>query len=107
MAFSLGNIIMGLIGIAIGTAMVVKAYYLNHHVLYLEWAEIKWGGGGGTMFYRLAGVAICIFSIFVLVGWIDLAGAAFGGGGGLVENSQTEQNFRGVPAGTTRGRIAN
>ena len=96
---------MGLIGMAIGIYMVVKAYYLNHHLLFLEWAEKKWGPGGGTTAYRMIGLGICLFSIFVMVGWIDLFGMSLGQNSGAGTNN-SESGIRANPTGNTRGRIA-
>lgn len=71
---TLPNFVMGIIGIGIGILLIVKAYYLNHHILFLGWIESKWGSGTGTIAYRMIGLGMCIFSIFVMTGWIDIAG---------------------------------
>jgi len=101
MSFSFGNVFMGLIGVAIGIFLIVKAYYLNHHVYFLDWAERKWGQGSGTTFYRVAGMILCFFSLFVIAGWIDLFGSSFG-------QSQTRANqneTRSIRRGNTINRI--
>jgi hypothetical protein len=79
MNFSLPNIILGLIGIVGGFAITYYAYDLNHKVLFLSWAENKWGPGMGTTTYRLLGVGIAFFGFFVFIGIIDLFTLAFGG----------------------------
>ncbi len=104
LSISLPNILMGLIGLALGVFMVSKAYYLNHHILFLSWAEQKWGPGSGTTTYRLVGLFLCVFSVFVIVGWVDLFGSAFGvpasGGRSRQDNIQT------IPTNNTQNRIA-
>jgi len=77
MNFSLPNIILGLLALLLGVWVVYKAYDINHHILFAGWAERKWGPGSGTTFYRLLGLAISIFAIFVMLGIIDLFGSAF------------------------------
>jgi hypothetical protein len=103
MNLSIGNIIMGLIGLAIGIYLIVKAYYLNHHVMFLDWAEKKWGPGSGTTTYRLIGLGLCFFSLFVIVGWIDLFGAAYEGSS--QRNNTGSSQIQTVPSGNTRNRI--
>lgn len=78
MNFSLPNIILGLLGISGGVALIIYAFYINHHILFAGWIENKYGPGTGTTFYRLLGVAFCIFFIFVTLGYIDLFGDALG-----------------------------
>ena len=102
MYFSFGNLIMGLIGLVVGVFMIAKAYYLNHHVLFLDWAEQKWGGGGGTKAYRVIGLIVCVFSVFVMFGWIDVFGTSFGSR----NTSSDNQNIRINIPENTGGRIA-
>jgi hypothetical protein len=92
MYFSVGNIFIGAILLAIGISVVKNAFYLNHNLIFLEWAEKKWGPGGGTDMYRYIGVAICLFSLFVLIGWFDVYGAAFGKSSLENNNSINQQN---------------
>jgi hypothetical protein len=77
MSFSLPNLILGLISIAIGVWMVVKAYHINHHILFLGWVERKYGPGMGTTAYQLLGTGFILFGCFVALGFVDLFGAAF------------------------------
>jgi len=70
-----GNLIFGLIGIIIGFFFMTRAYYMQHQIYFLSWPEQKWGPGSGTMVYRFGGLALMLFSIFVLTGWIDLFGS--------------------------------
>lgn len=71
MNFNIGNIILGSIGIALGILVTKEAYNLNHHFYFLDFVEQKFGGGSGTKAYRIVGILICIFSIFVILGIID------------------------------------
>lgn len=114
MSFSLPNIIMGLIGLALGVWIIVNAFHLNHHILFLGWVEQKWGPGSGTTAYLFIGLGICLFSVFVILGYLDLAGAAFGGpekglgGSGALKNTPTNTGGGSVPVlprGTGNGRI--
>lgn len=52
--------------------MVKEAFYLNHHVLFLGWVEQKWGPGKGTDAYRIIGLILIIFSMFVMLGQVNL-----------------------------------
>jgi hypothetical protein len=74
------NILIGLIFGGVGFWAVKDAYYINHQILFVGWAERKWGPGSGTTFYRLFGIVLIIFGIFTLIGKIDVARAAFGDG---------------------------
>lgn len=102
MSFSLPNIILGLFALLLGIWVVYKAYDINHHILFAGWAERKWGPGSGTTFYRLLGLVISIFAIFVMLGIIDLFGSAFSGTATPTTNNQ------GLTPGTGTGtrRIA-
>ncbi len=71
MNFNVGNIILGLVGIAIGILMIKEAFNLNHHFFFLDFVEKKFGGGTGTLAYRIVGFLVCVFSIFVMLGIID------------------------------------
>lgn len=74
------NIIIGLIFGGAGFYLVKEAYYVNHQILFVGWAERKWGPGSGTTFYRFFGVGLIIFGLFTIIGKIDVGGAAFGNG---------------------------
>ena len=106
--FSFPNLIVGIIGVILGGWVVKESYYINHHVLFLGWAENKWGPGAGTTFYRLVGAAVCVFAVFVMLGYIDMFGMAFGGN----TSSATGQGksaapvFQGGTGGTVKNRIA-
>ena len=110
MSFSLPNIIMGLIGMALGVAIIVNAFYLNHHVLFLGWVETKWGSGTGTTAYLFIGLLICLISVFVILGYLDLAGSAFGSPEKGLNNGSSKQipsnnSAPVLPRGGGSGRI--
>ena len=66
MNFSIGNIVIALILGAIGAWFVIKAFYINHQIFTLGWAEHKWGPGSGTTAYKIIGLALLILSFFVI-----------------------------------------
>jgi hypothetical protein len=74
--FSWPNFFVGIVGISLGAWITPNAYYINHHILFIGWAERKWGPGSGTIFYKFAGIALIIFSILVTIGTIDLTGSS-------------------------------
>ena len=71
--FSVANLILGIIGFSGGIATIYYAFYINHHIFFLNFIESKYGGGSGVTAYRLIGLAMCIFSLFVLIGRIDIS----------------------------------
>jgi len=70
------NALLGVIGIALGLAMIIKSYYINRHILYLGWAEKKFGRGYGSVAYKAIGFVVIVLSFFVLTGQINLAGSS-------------------------------
>jgi hypothetical protein len=72
LSFSVEGVVIGLIGLILGAWMIKDAYNLNHHIYFLDWIERKYGSGSGTSAYRLIGLVVCIFSVFVLLGIIDV-----------------------------------
>jgi hypothetical protein len=103
--FSFANVVLGLLGFGGGVAMIYFAFYLNHQVFYLDFIEKRYGGGSGTTAYRLIGLLVCIFAMFVIIGRIDLYGTAFGGGqtpgSNSANSSQTQKKT--TPAITNTG----
>jgi hypothetical protein len=77
--FSFSNLLLGIIGFAGGIAIIYYSYFLNHRVYFLDFVERKFGGGSGTSAYRLIGVAVCIFSMLLMVGKATLDGNVNGG----------------------------
>ena len=72
------NFIFGLIFGGAGFWFVKDAYHINHQILFVGWAERKWGPGSGTTFYTVLGVGLIIFGFFTAIGKVDIATAAFG-----------------------------
>jgi len=68
MNFTVGSFITGLIMIAIGVYFIYDSYRLNHQILYLAWAEKRWGPGGGTLAYKGIGMALIVFAFFIMTG---------------------------------------
>ena len=85
----MGNFIIGLILGISGFYLVKEAFYINKQLLFVGWAERKWGPGSGTTFYQFFGMALMIFALFVAVGTIDVFNAAFGSNPGKVPSAQT------------------
>ena len=79
------HIFGGLIGIAIGTLMIWKRYYLVTTFGTIDWAERAFSGGfGGTyFFYILAGFGVIFLSGLYMFGVIGAilspVGGVFGG----------------------------
>ncbi|MBC7406334.1 MAG: hypothetical protein H7230_02600 [Candidatus Parcubacteria bacterium] len=73
--FSFANFVIGIIGIIVGTLVLKEAFHINHHIYFLDFVERKYGPGSGTTAYRLIGLGVCILSILVMVGIIDMAGS--------------------------------
>lgn len=96
MSFSIPNIILGLICIGMGVWLVKDAFHINHHILFLGWVENKYGPGTGTTAYQLLGVGMCLFGVFVTLGYIDLFSNAFG------TTTNTRPNTTIVPSGSGR-----
>ncbi|NJL96774.1 hypothetical protein HC766_01525 [Candidatus Gracilibacteria bacterium] len=63
---------LGLIGMVGGFFMIKEAYYLNHHIMFLGYFEKKFGPGNGTTAYKLIGLILIVFSLFVFIGAINL-----------------------------------
>lgn len=97
MRFTWNGTIIGTIMIAIGTYLIYDAYNLNHKVLFLGWAERKWGPGSGTLAYKIIGLVLALFAFLIITGLFNpfanpldtLAGKDDGNG---VESTQ---NFTG------------
>lgn len=105
-SLTIPNLIFGAIGIGLGIWVTYSAYHINHHILFAGWIENKYGPGSGTTFYRFLGAGICIFSIFVFLGIIDLFGSAFGSVSPEIDQSNMQApNFFPLDS-TPGGRIA-
>jgi hypothetical protein len=72
--FSIGNLIIGIIGVIAGIYIMKEAFFLNSKVLRLHFAERKFGPGTGTTAYTFIGLGIVIFSIFVAIGSVNISG---------------------------------
>ena len=97
MRFTWNGTIIGTIMIAIGTYLISDAYNLNHKVLYLGWAEQKWGPGSGTLAYKVIGMVLVLFAFLIITGLfnpfanpLDTLGGRDGASG-----VETTQNFTG------------
>ena len=68
MHFTWGGTIVGTIMISIGTYLIYDAYHLNHQVLFLGWAERRWGPGSGTLAYKVIGLILAVFAFLIITG---------------------------------------
>jgi len=73
MFFSWSNFFFGLIGLVPSVLLIKYAFYLNHHVYFLDFVERRFGSGTGTLAYRWGGAAAAIFSIFVMFGFVNIS----------------------------------
>ena len=76
----LTRIIVGIIGIVIGSIMVIRSEWLLSFFGRINWAEIHLGSEGGTrVFYKLLGILAIIISLMIMTGMIEgLLFAIFG-----------------------------
>ncbi len=59
------RILLGLIVMAIGVYVTVRSYKILEWFGSSQWAEQKLGPGGSHTFYKLMGVFIAFFGIFI------------------------------------------
>jgi hypothetical protein len=76
----LARIIIGIIGILVGSIMVIKSEWLLSFFGRINWAEIHLSSEGGTrIFYKLLGILTIIISLMIMTGMIEgLLFAIFG-----------------------------
>ncbi len=74
------RIIVGIIGIVIGSIMVIRSEWLLSFFGRINWAEIHLGSEGGTrVLYKLIGILAIIISLMIMTGMIEgLLMAIFG-----------------------------
>lgn len=74
------RIIVGIIGIVIGSIMVIRSEWLLSFFGRINWAEIHLGSEGGTrVLYKLIGISAIIISLMIMTGMIEgLLMAIFG-----------------------------
>jgi hypothetical protein len=93
MNFSLGNFLVGLVGIIVGTLVLKEAFYLNHHIYFLDFIEKKYGPGSGTTAYRIIGLSLCVLSILVIFGVVDIVNSSGLSGQKALPQSQPTQSI--------------
>ncbi|MBI5071408.1 hypothetical protein HZB93_00730 [Candidatus Falkowbacteria bacterium] len=74
------RIIVGIVGIVIGSIMVIRSEWLLSFFGRINWAEIHLGSEGGTrVFYKLIGILTILISLMIMTGMIEgLLMAIFG-----------------------------
>ena len=97
MRFTWNGTIIGTIMIAIGTYLISDAYNLNHKVLYLGWAEQKWGPGSGTLAYKVIGMVLVLFAFLIITGLFNPFANPLDtlGGRDSTSGAESTQNFTG------------
>jgi hypothetical protein len=66
------NIVLGLIGIAVGALMVIKTEGLVSAFGKSNWAEQHMGTSGGTrMMYKLIGIIVIVVSVMTALGLLQ------------------------------------
>ncbi len=67
-----GRIIISLIGIILGTLMVIKNEWFLSNIGKNAWAEQHLGAEGGSrLLYKLIGLAIIIVSVLLMTGMLE------------------------------------
>ena len=68
----MGQVIIGIIGVIVGTMMVMKSEWLLSVFGRISWAEIHLGTSGGTrVFFKLLGILTIFVSLLVMTGLIE------------------------------------
>ena len=66
------NFVFGLLGVAAGALIVVKAERILQNFGGSSWAEEHMGSSGGSrLLYKLVGMVIILFSLLSMAGLID------------------------------------
>ncbi|HLD31119.1 MAG TPA: hypothetical protein VJB41_02915 [Patescibacteria group bacterium] len=68
----MGQIILGIVGIIVGTMMVAKSEWLLSAFGRVNWAEAHLGTEGGTrIFYKLLGLITIFVSLLIMTGMVE------------------------------------
>ena len=68
----MGQIIIGIVGIIVGTMMVAKSEWLLSAFGRVNWAEPHLGTEGGTrIFYKLLGLITIFVSLLIMTGMVE------------------------------------
>lgn len=80
----MGKFIIGIIGITVGSLMVMKTEWFLRFFGRIEWAEIHLGLDGGTsLFYKLIGIGCIILSFMFMSGILGNIFEKFFSAGGI------------------------
>jgi hypothetical protein len=64
--------IIGIVGIAIGSLLVIKTEWFLRFFGRIEWAETHLGmDGGSSLFYKLLGILCIIISFMLMTGIVE------------------------------------
>jgi hypothetical protein len=84
-SLSWSNFFLGGFTIGFGVVITRFAFYIHHNLLPATFIlpssiSSKMDPSFGTTFYRWVGILMALLGFFVMIGYVDLAGAAFGDG---------------------------
>ncbi len=66
------RIFIGVIGLAVGTLMVMRSEWFLSFFGRIDWAEIHLGTEGGTrVFYKILGLLTIFISLLIITGMIE------------------------------------
>ena len=65
------EILVGIIGTAVGVVIVWKSYPLKNITGQIDWAEAKLGPGGTISLFRLIGVLVILLSLMYMTGLLQ------------------------------------
>jgi hypothetical protein len=74
------NVLIGLIGIAVGFLIIWKSEWIYRNFGAIDWAEMHLGSDGGTrLLWKLIGLAIIFLSTLLMFGMMgDIINGIFG-----------------------------
>ena len=100
------HIFIGLVCIAVGVAVIVGSYWLEHSILHFGLAEKYLGPGGGTLGYKLVGLGLIAFGVAIAFGILDLSGSELGNTPDSPQTPTTDTPATPAPTPSSGGNFA-
>ena len=100
------NIFIGLVCIAVGVAVIVGSYWLEHSILHFSLAEKYLGPGNGTLGYKLVGLGLIGFGVAIAFGILDLGGDTLGNSATPEQTTPTSNPSPPTPTPSSGGNFA-